>query len=139
MSVDSVTPLEAQQAVGQAASVTGICSFPFIRENPYQQVLYRELAAHGFELVEDADFKLGWLWRARGSVGVLHFHWPQNYYRWWRPPVALRSALSWLKMALFGVRLLAARTLGFTIVWTIHEVYPHERAGRGLDRVGSRL
>ena len=111
------------------ASVT---AFPFITENPYQSVLYRELAGHGLQLVPTGHFKLGWLWRARKHVDVLHFHWPQNYYRWWRSG-STWSPLSWLKMGVFLARLLASRVLGYTIIWTIHEVYPHERATAGLD------
>lgn len=120
-------------------ATTGVVAFPLIRENPYQDVLYRELAPHGLALVEDADFKLGWMLRTRARVGVLHFHWPQNYYRWWRRPRALRTPLSWMKMGLFAIRLAAARALGYTVVWTVHEVYPHERAGRWLDRAGSMI
>lgn len=117
----------------------GVAAFPLISENPYQQVLYGELDAHGFALVEDADFKLGWLLRARDHVDVLHFHWPQNYYRWWRRPAALRAPLSWVKMGLFAFRLAVARAMAYTVVWTVHEVYPHERAGRWLDRAGSSI
>jgi glycosyltransferase involved in cell wall biosynthesis len=116
-----------------------VAVFPFIRENPYQELLYRELERFGLKLAGDGDFKLRSLLRTRRDVRVLHFHWPQNYYSWWRRPLRLSGALSWLKLALFGVRLRVARQLGFTIVWTIHEVFPHERGGRGVDRAGSTL
>src|SRR5207302_523111 len=36
-------------------------------------------------------------------------------------------------------RLAAARVLGYRIVWTIHQVYPHERVGRRLERAGVRV
>jgi beta-1,4-mannosyltransferase len=45
--------------------------------------------------------------------------------------------LSWIKLALFTLRLVLAWTLGYRIIWTIHEVQPHERAGWGIDRLGS--
>ncbi len=130
----------AEERVSAPAStpLASVTAFPFITENPYQSVLYRELAGHGLQLVPTGHFKIGWLWRARRQVDVLHFHWPQNYYRWWRSGSSW-SPLSWLKMGVFLFRLLASRVLGYTIVWTIHEVYPHERATAGLDRVGGTL
>jgi glycosyltransferase involved in cell wall biosynthesis len=118
----------------------GIAAFPLIEENPYQRMLYATMAPLGLRVVEDADFKLGWLLRGRSAVRILHFHWPQNYYRWWRRPARLRRPLSWVKLALFGARLAVTRLLGFAVVWTIHEVYPHERSeGRHLDRLGGKL
>jgi glycosyltransferase involved in cell wall biosynthesis len=117
----------------------GVAVFPLIEQNPYQRLLYAHFAAQGFGIVDDVDFKLRSLWKARGRVRFLHFHWPQNYYSWWRRPEFLRSALSWLKLPLFAVRMTAARMLGYRIVWTIHEVAPHERRGRGIDRVGSTI
>jgi beta-1,4-mannosyltransferase len=121
------------------SSSTGIAAFPLISQNPYQRLLYSELSDLGFELLPDAHFKLRWLWAHRRGVGVAHFHWPQNQYRWWRQPASLRSLLSWFKIALFAARLGAARSLGYRIVWTIHEVYPHERSGGRVDRTGLRL
>jgi beta-1,4-mannosyltransferase len=44
-----------------------------------------------------------------------------------------------VRLWLYGSRLLAARPLGYRIVWTIHQVYPHERGDRRLDRRGARL
>jgi glycosyltransferase involved in cell wall biosynthesis len=117
----------------------GVAVFPLIEQNPYQRLLYDRFADEGFTIVEGVDFKLWSLWKARKRVRFLHFHWPQNYYSWWRKPERLRSVLSWLKLPLFGFRLLAARALGYRIVWTIHEVAPHERRGRGIDRVGSTI
>ena len=87
----------------------------------------------------EVELKLLSLWRARGRPDVLHFHWPQNYYSWWRRPVGFRHFLSWLKLPIFAARLAVARALGFRIVWTIHEAAPHEGTGRRIDRIGSRV
>jgi glycosyltransferase involved in cell wall biosynthesis len=107
--------------------------------NPYLRLLYGHLAAHGFAVVEDPRFSLQWLWRARSSVGFLHFHWPESLYRYGRGPVRLRPFLSRAKLALFGARLAAARLFDYRIVWTIHQLYPHESVDRALDRRGARL
>jgi beta-1,4-mannosyltransferase len=136
----SVVGFRATALSGRAPDANeAVAVFPFIHENPYQELLYGELATHGIDAVADADFKLRRLLRQRGRVSALHFHWPQNYYTWWRQPARLRMALSWFKIALFGIRLALARALGFTIIWTIHEVFPHERSPRGVDRAGGRL
>lgn len=115
----------------------GLASFPDpLAENPYQRLLYEAMSPHGFDLREGGEFKLGWLVRNRRAVRVLHFHWPQDHYR--HPPVP-KGVVSWAKLMLFGVRLAAARALGYRIAWTIHEVYPLKTASRALDRRGGRL
>jgi beta-1,4-mannosyltransferase len=107
--------------------------------NPYLRLLYRHLAAHGFELAREPRLSLSWLWRARSSVGFLHFHWPESFYRYGRGPARLRPFLSRVKLALFATRLAAARLLGYRIVWTVHQVFPHESLDRDLEGRGARL
>lgn len=107
--------------------------------NPYLRLLYGHLATRGFETVEDAELSLRWLWRAHSSVGFLHVHWPEGLYRYQRGPVRLRPILSRVKLVLLAVRLRAARLLGFRVVWTVHQVLPHESVDRRLDRSAARL
>jgi beta-1,4-mannosyltransferase len=117
----------------------GIASFPgVLKTNPYQRLLYEHLADHGFRVVDRARFDLGWLWSSRRDVGVLHFHWPQSYWHHERGPAPLRRPLSYVKVGLVAARLAAARALGYRIVWTIHQVYPHEVADARLERAGAR-
>jgi beta-1,4-mannosyltransferase len=118
----------------------GIASFPpFLEANPYRRLLYGELTARGFPLVPTPRLRLRWLWSERRSVGFLHFHWPEGYWRHDRGRESLRVPLSYVRLCLFGARLLAARALGYRIVWTIHQVYPHERGDRRLDLLAARL
>jgi beta-1,4-mannosyltransferase len=105
--------------------------------NPYQRLLYDELGRHGFELVE-GSFKAGWLARNRRRASILHFHWPEAYYRHRGGPRALRPLLAWAKVALFGLRLSVARLLGYRVVWTVHQVRPHEPSGAGIDRAATK-
>lgn len=112
------------------------CVPPMIPQNPYQRLLYAALGREGFEIVGDGRIDVGWLIRERNDVGTLHFHWPESCYRH-RGRGA--SVLSWVKLALFGIRLSAARVLGYRIVWTVHQVLPHERAAPGLDRAAAVL
>jgi glycosyltransferase involved in cell wall biosynthesis len=114
----------------------GIVSLPPpIAGNPYQRLLYEELARHGIVLEPVERFRATWLWTARGRAGRLHFHWPQVYYHDDR----LGGAASWLRLGLFAGRLGAARALGYRIAWTVHQVYPHESPSRRLDRAAGRL
>jgi beta-1,4-mannosyltransferase len=118
---------------------TGVASFPgVLKTNPYQKLLYAHLAAHGLHVVDGSQLELGWLWRSRRSVGVLHFHWPQSYWHHERGPAPLRRPLSYVKVALVAARLAAARALGYRIVWTVHQVYPHEVSDPRLERLGAR-
>jgi glycosyltransferase involved in cell wall biosynthesis len=112
---------------------------PPIPQNPYQRLLYDALRAHGVELVPSPRLYAGWLLRNRGRVDVLHFHWPMPYYRHDRGRPALRPLLSWVRLCVFAGRLALARALGYRIVWTVHEVDPHETTSRRLDRAAARL
>jgi glycosyltransferase involved in cell wall biosynthesis len=109
---------------------------PPIPQNPYQRLLYGELETYGMMLATEPRFRCVSLWKARRERGVLHFHWPQPYYRFQGQPRCLRRPLSWLRLGLFFMRLRWARLLGYSLVWTIHQVYPHEFHER-LDRVGA--
>jgi beta-1,4-mannosyltransferase len=110
-------------------------------ENPYIRLLYENLAAFGIRLAPEPRFRLAWLRAARREVTFLHFHWgiDRHYVR--RLGERRQDRLrSWGRLVSFGARLLAARLLGYRIVWTIHEVYPpHSRVGRRLDRAAARI
>jgi glycosyltransferase involved in cell wall biosynthesis len=120
---------------------TVVASFPpVIRANPYQRLLYEHLQDVGVVLYGGrAEFTIRWLWRVRRGVQAIHFHWPQGYYRCRRAPARMRPSMSWLKLSLFGMRLVVARTLGYRVIWTVHQVLPHEVSGVRLERAGSRV
>jgi beta-1,4-mannosyltransferase len=127
-------------AQGPTKKRSVVASFPApIGRNPYQALLYRHLAEEGTLVEGPPRLSLGWLRRNRGRVAALHFHWPEGYYRHERGGRTLRVALSWLRLVLFGIRLAAARVLGYRVVWTVHQVYPHETRSRRLDRRAARL
>lgn len=130
----------SRPATAELPSRRQIASMPAVLDsNPYQRLLYQELALHGFGLSKCAAFTLRRLWKARRDVRFVHFHWPQRQWRAGRAPRALHGPLSWLKLCIFALRLGCARRLGYRIVWTIHQVYPHESSSRRRDRAGARL
>jgi beta-1,4-mannosyltransferase len=106
--------------------------------NPYLSLFYTALERQGMPRGPDARLDLAWLLRNRRDVRWLHAHWPESLYRWHRGPARLRAPLSWLKLSLFGVRLRVARLLGYRIMWTMHQVTPHETSQPQLDRFGAR-
>ncbi len=106
--------------------------------NPYLDLLYGALEREGVPFEPDARLTAGWLVGARRRVRWLHIHWPQSLYRFSRGPRVLRGAISWLKLGVFSARLALARALGYRLVWTIHQVLPHEGASR-LDVAAAHL
>jgi glycosyltransferase involved in cell wall biosynthesis len=112
---------------------------PPIPENPYQRILYEALREHGIRLVRCDRLHFAWLWRHRREARVLHFHWPTPYYRHQRGSPRLRRMLSWVRFCLLALRLWAGRAIGYRIVWTVHEVYPHELVDPSLDRAAAKL
>ena len=115
--------------------------------NPYARLLYRELELVGFKTTDASPLKLDWLLRARRHVDILHFHWdPQQKYVQRSPDrvtLLLRRLrqerlVPWWDVVSFVTLLVAARTLGYRLVWTIHEIRPHESNHAHYDILASR-
>lgn len=121
---------------GDRKRVACLSSAPW---NPYLRLLYESVATAGVDVTFDIRPTLGWLWRSRRVVRILHVHWPEGLYRLRRGPARLRAPLSWVKLVVLALRLTAARLLGYRLVWTVHQVLPHETTSRRLDRAGAHL
>ena len=122
---DSTSPQHPADRGADARDGIGVGVFIKMHRNPYGQLLYGTLARHGVRLVDNAQLTASWLWRHRGRVAVLHFHWDQCLYE--VPPeddspfVELRC---WLKTLHYAAMLTLARSLGYKLLWTVHEVLP---------------
>jgi beta-1,4-mannosyltransferase len=101
------------------------------RANPYGALLGRALAGVGVELVagHGEELTAGWVRANQGVVDVLHLNWPHYLYD--APDLAGRLA----RAAALIDNLALARTLGYKIVWTVHNLYPHETLSRELDHL----
>lgn len=87
--------------------------------NPYPKLLAGSLAKHNVSVTYgQAVPPVSWLIKNRGRVNVLHIHWPHALYR---------QGVIALNFFLFAVRLCAARLMGYKIVWTAHNILPHEK------------
>jgi beta-1,4-mannosyltransferase len=118
----------------------GIVSFPSILgTNPYQRLLYEQLADHGFRVEPSGEFRVRWLLQARGGVDLLHFHWPQGYWRANDRRRLSGPVAGWAYLALFATRIATAKALGYGIVWTIHQVHSHDGAPSRVDRIAAKV
>jgi beta-1,4-mannosyltransferase len=116
-----------------------VAAFSSMPKNPYGQLLYAALAGAGLHLVPDPRLELGWLWRHRGLVAFLHFHWDELYYESASRRPRLRELRSWLKLLRYAGLLTVARLLGYRIIWTVHEVLPHESRSPRRDLLAARM
>ena len=102
--------------------------------NPYAGLLAIELEKLGVHL-ELGDYELTkeWLEKNRERVDVLHLHWLHFFYR--------RESLveTVRQYALFSESLTYAKSLGYRIVWTLHNLYPHERPFPDIDHLARLL
>lgn len=92
--------------------------------NPYWEKLQEALARLDVTFVTTEDklyLQWGWLVRHRQNVDVLHLHHLQHHYDW------RQTKASWQMLLKFVGKLILARLLGYRIVWTMHNVYPHQR------------
>ncbi|NKB66705.1 MAG: glycosyltransferase [Candidatus Latescibacteria bacterium] len=102
--------------------------------NPYAGLLARALEKLDIHL-ELGDYSLSpqWLEEKRSTHDVLHLNWLHHFYR----STDLESTLE--RYAHFADRLTLAQRMGYRIVWTLHNIYPHERPFPHIDHLGRLL
>ncbi|WP_143012165.1 glycosyltransferase [Desulfuromonas thiophila] len=92
---------------------------PVADGNPYQKLLSESLKKCHIDVYKSSIFpKLSWLCKHHKDVEIIHIHWPSSLYRMGR--------LTFLRSMILVFRILAAKTLGFRLVWTVHNILPHE-------------
>ena len=83
--------------------------------NPYNSLLYREITGLGSEVSEYSHSKAIFK-----KFDVIHFHWPDGY-------INKKSVLkAWQRITVFIAVLISAKLKGSKIVWTVHNVVPHD-------------
>jgi glycosyltransferase involved in cell wall biosynthesis len=106
--------------------------------NPYGGLLVEALQRHGysFELIslyptgDTPSVNLRWVWRNRHRVQGIHLHWLLGVTN------TATATRAWVRMGFFAASLLLARLLGYRVIWTLHNMLPHERPHWGVDVVG---
>lgn len=89
--------------------------------NPYWPCLQQELEGLGVEFESSHNSywtQRRWLLEHRRSVQALHFHFIQPHY------AGAGARASARRLGKFTSDLLLARTLGYKIVWTVHDLLP---------------
>jgi glycosyltransferase involved in cell wall biosynthesis len=99
--------------------------------NPYQHILAQALKPFGI----DVELRLtlpafDQLLKRSRQIRILHLHWISPFYRGKRP---------WLRIVKFAVLLLVTRFSGHKIVWTAHNILPHQPTHPAIDMVGRFL
>ena len=104
------------------------------RCNPYGPLLARALEVWDIHLdLGDYAFERDWLEDSRKAYDVLHMNWLHYFYRREDLETTLRCYTR------FAENLTLARSLGYRVVWTIHNLYPHERPFPEVDRLARLL
>jgi beta-1,4-mannosyltransferase len=106
-----------------------------VRRNPYVSLLQQGLCQPDLHLEARVldHFSVGWMWRNRRKVDVLHIHWLELLFVY---PTLGRSLRRWLSVM---AGLLVARLVGMTVAYTVHNIEHHEGQRATLTRWGNRV
>jgi len=105
----------------QSAALPYLLSYaPVAEMNPFQRLLYSRASEEGFALVPAVDFghlaSVGWAGRS-----IIHLHWLASVLS-----RARHMDEAMIRIAEFRKRLVSWRAAGHRIVWTMHNVLPHD-------------
>lgn len=92
--------------------------------NPYWEQLQASMEQQGVEFVQTHDkLYLQWRWLVRNHrrIDVIHLHFLQHHY------AADDKRASAKLLIKFIAKMILAKLLRYRIVWTLHNLYPHEK------------
>lgn len=116
---------------GKRSTLT-IMAFP-AGGDAYTDNFYRVMKQAGVRVI-DGVFSLNWLYRNLRDVDYVHMHWPSFSYR---HASRVQSAIRFTKLCLL---LLLSRLRGAALIWTAHNLYPHDRNSLPiLDKLCRRI
>ena len=95
--------------------------------NPYGALLCEALERQGAEVEYSVDHSPEYLRRNQGRIDVIHLQWPHHDYYHDDDEIMQRQMqdlVSFLELA---------RELGYKVVWTAHNIYPHNRTHQEID------
>jgi beta-1,4-mannosyltransferase len=119
-----------------------VASFPpRLDDNPYLALLQAALRRQGVETVAPRP-RLSWAIRARSRLDAVHLHWLELYVHARGGLERRYPPLAPVLYLFRAVRLLSAllvlRIAGARVVWTVHNLRPHESRFAQLDRLLAR-
>ncbi|MBA4313399.1 MAG: hypothetical protein C0417_12315 [Chlorobiaceae bacterium] len=97
--------------------------------NPYQKMLYAAIEKSGTTCrgMQGKDFTLGWLWKNRRRVQIIHLHWLFGVY------APGGTKLSYTCACIFLSKVMIARILHYRFYWTVHNFISHEATNKRLE------
>ena len=101
---------------------------PNDQTNPYGNLLADGLARVGVEVTYVDRHGEAWIREHADDFDLMHWHWPAHEYH--RATTAETQAA----MEAFVCELRLARDLGWRLVWTVHNLYPHDRKYHDINR-----
>lgn len=117
----------------------GICPpVPVDEPASYLSLLRASLSQLGVKVINVASPSPSWALGAREDVDVLHLHWLEFISPSQRAG-RLRRVVTLLRGARLCVTLVVLRARGVGVVWTVHNLAPHEPVHPTLERLLARL
>jgi beta-1,4-mannosyltransferase len=107
--------------------------FAFGAGDSYTACFNAALRARGIEVFE-ASWSGKWLLARMRRGDVLHLHWPSFLYT-----VPGSSFGTWRGLLRFTALMSLLRARGARIVWTAHNLYPHDNGHAPVHRLGRRI
>ncbi|MFZ5994961.1 MAG: glycosyltransferase [Thermodesulfobacteriota bacterium] len=142
-------PLKINFRVASLPGTISVCE----EGSLYATIFYDSLKPHGIDCVAELVPDEAWLKQHARSFDAIHIHWPEHIWRSrhlkWAHPLRDLRGYYWFRRAthwprsFLGLRHLrpllnCAKNYGLRIIWTIHDLTPHEKAG-WIDHVGYRI
>ena len=96
--------------------------------NPYGSLLCEALEQRGVGVEFSMTYDENYLRENRGRIDVIHLNWPHYVYYHDDAEIMtrqMRQFVRWMQLA---------RSLGYKLVWTAHNLYPHNRTHQELDQ-----
>jgi beta-1,4-mannosyltransferase len=106
-------------------------------QNPYHRLLHDALGRRGVRIVSVPGLRAAWARRAAQDVDAVHLHWLEFLYAADGNP-ALRTALMHKRAASLLRALRALRSSPVRVVWTVHNLRPHEARAPWLVNATTR-
>lgn len=94
------------------------------KNDPYLQLLYDEVSKHGIELIDYTRRRV-----ISEPFDIWHVHWPESAIR---SQSTIRAIIRAVRMLLLMQKV---RALGTKVVWTVHNLRPHERYHPRLENL----
>jgi beta-1,4-mannosyltransferase len=117
---------------GASSAPVFLSYYPYVHNNPYQDLLYCRALDEGFTAVPLLSLDDAEAFQWPGAM-VLHLHWMNAVLRDCKTMEAARARID-----AFMAQLGRARGLGYHTVWSIHNVLPHDAENPEFEVLLSR-